>query len=137
MAAGITINGSGIGGAFAGSSEVDKIYLGNVEVYSKPSAASIFLEVQAASGMEGYGELDVKYNGQQVSYWDGTTLTPPDTILTLNYVEGAQMVVYYIARYGYCRVYRNGTLIHDTAGAPYTFTPNLNDTIRVEFYWED
>lgn len=100
-------------------------------------SATFTLEVSASSMMEGYGSLDIQYNNQDVSYWDGTELTPPDTNLTLNFVEGAQMVVTYNPRYGYCRIYRNGTLIHDTAGSPYTFTPNLNDTIKVEFYWED
>lgn len=139
MAAGITINGSGIGGAFVGSSEVGKIYLGNVEVYSKASAASITLEVQAASGMEGYGSLNIQYNNQDASYWDGTELDPPETTLALTFVEGAQMSVQYNCRYGYCRVIQNGTTIHtnSSTSGTFTFTPNVGDTIRVEFYWED
>ena len=139
MAAGITINGSGIGGAFVGSSEVGKIYLGNVEVYSKPSAAGITLEVQAASGMEGEGSLSINYNSQNVSYWDGTELDPPEKTLGLPFVEGAQMSVQYNCRYGYCRAIQNGTTIHtnSASASTFTFTPNVGDAIRVEFYWED
>ena len=138
--AGIGIGNNSLSKSYWGTAEVSKIYLGNVELYSAGGGGNTFtLSVDADTSMEGNGDIDITYNEEYVYYFsEGEETTPVVSPITV--VENATLNFSYWCRYGYCKIYQNGNLIHENTGGnvqTFSFTPQVGDAIYVDFYWED